>query len=229
MRFYGIPFSPYQLAPALVPYFPRRRPVNLVDVGASLGSFTEAVEAHAGIRHAILIEPQPENCRSLRTRFSEARFSVEECAVADVEGVSEMDLLNFHYASSLLEANPEFASAFNEHLRVRERIRVPVTTLDRLLSHDSWAGPIDLLKIDVQGAELKVLNGGTASLARTRLVWVEVSFRPLYKGSATFPEVYNFMRQHDFSLIAMQEGYKGHSGELLQADALFASASGHAR
>ena len=145
-------------------------------------------------------------------------------ALSDYDGVAAMDILNFDYSSSLLPAMPVAAGAGQRlDLGVRERIEVPVRTLDGVLAEDPSVEPIDLLKIDVQGNELKVLRGAEQSLQRTRLIWIEVSFRPLYEGSAVFSEVYDFLYAHGFYLGAIQEGLRGDGRELLQADALFLS------
>ena len=93
--------------------------------------------------------------------------------------------------------------------------------MDDLLVQEDWLGPVDLLKLDVQGAELLVLRGAEKSLPRVRLVFVEVSFRPIYEGSAVFADVYAFLRGHGFRMLSMEEGFRGTDGELLQSDVLF--------
>ena len=227
MRFYGVPFSRFRLEPALVPFLPSGAPVTLIDVGASVGSFTETVRDHCGVRRALLIEPQPANVRVLADHYTDARFQISECAVSDEEGTIDMAILNFHYSSSLLAVEPEFAGATPDaDFRVRGRIAVRTRLLDNLLDEIAWTEPVDLLKIDVQGAEIKVLRGATRTLARTRMAWIEVSFRPLYKGSAVFADVYAFMNSHGFRLSSIHEGFRGEQGELLQADALFCSGIG---
>ena len=106
-------------------------------------------------------------------------------------------------------------------LGLRERIRCRVRTLDDLLLEVDWTEAIDLLKVDVQGAELLVLRGAERTLPRVRMVFVEVSFRPLYEGAAVFEEVYALLRENGLRMLSMEEGFRGTDGELLQADALF--------
>jgi hypothetical protein len=48
---------------------------------------------------------------------------------------------------------------------------------------------IDLLKMDIQGAELSVLTNGREKLARAVAVQTEASFVPLYKGQPSFGEI----------------------------------------
>lgn len=219
---YRIPFSRSGLDGAVVSFLSADAPVAVVDVGASTGGFLDAVIAYCGVRKAWLIEPQPARCRELAEKYRGRGFAVFAGALSDHDGVAAMDILNFDYSSSLLPAMPDAAGAGGQlDLGIREQIQVPVRTLDSLLADEGPSEPIDVLKIDVQGNELKVLRGAGQSLRRTRLIWVEVSFRPLYQGSSVFSEVYDFLHDHGFYLGALQEGFRGDGRELLQADALF--------
>jgi FkbM family methyltransferase len=221
---YRIPFSRSGLDGALVSFLSANAPVTVVDVGASTGGFLDAVIAYCGVSKAWLVEPQPARCRELEAKYRDRGFEVFAGALSDYDGEAAMDILNFDYSSSLLPAMPDAAGAGQGlDLGVREQIQVPVRTLDSLLAGRASAEPIDLLKVDVQGNELKVLQGAQQSLQRTRLIWIEVSFRPLYEGSAVFSDVYDFLYAHGFYLGAIQEGFRGDGRELLQADALFLS------
>lgn len=222
LRHYLIPYSRSGIEPGLIPFLKSDTAVTLVDIGASTGEFTAAVERYCGIRRALLVEPQPRRCQELAARYPDGRYLIRECALSDHNGAAEMDILNFDYSSSLLPVKPEVGGVGKFlDFGVRERIPVQVRTLDDILNESSWAETIDLIKIDVQGAELLVLKGAQYSLSRARLVWTEVSFRAQYEGSAIFSEVYDFLNQQGFRLSTLQEGFRGEGRELLQADALF--------
>jgi FkbM family methyltransferase len=79
-----------------------------------------------------------------------------------------------------------------------ESFTVDSTTLDAYYGIETG---IDVLQIDVQGAEMLVLEGASTILTRTRAVFLEVSTRPdLYSGSATMDEVTSFLDTRGFSL-----------------------------
>jgi len=80
---------------------------------------------------------------------------------------------------------------------------------------------VDLLKLDVQGAEHMVLHGGQNTLSKTNMVWTEVSFKRLYEGACLHMEVYDLLARSGFALFELESGFRSASGELLQADALF--------
>jgi hypothetical protein len=62
-------------------------------------------------------------------------------------------------------------------------ITVQVRTLDGWCAQHGVTD-IDFLWMDVQGAELDVLKGGTAALRRTRYVLTEYSTAEVYEGQA---------------------------------------------
>jgi Methyltransferase FkbM domain len=59
---------------------------------------------------------------------------------------------------------------------------------------------IDFIKLDTQGSELEILQGGVRALAGVRCVEVEVEFNPIYRGQPLFYEVDAFMRGQGFVL-----------------------------
>jgi FkbM family methyltransferase len=222
---YGLPFSRHGLEAGLVPFLPPGVPITLVDVGASAGDVTATVVEHCGVTRALLVEPMPARCRELEARYPDPRFVIRQCAASDTNGSTTFDILNADYSSSILPVLPEVGGSGQQlDLRVKQRIPVELCTLDQLVTAAGLEGAIDLLKIDTQGAELHVLRGAAAILPRVRIVWVEVSFRALYEGSALFAGVHEFLSMQGFRLNSIHEGFRGADGELLQADVLFLGA-----
>jgi FkbM family methyltransferase len=223
MAHYLIPFSETGLDEGLVRFLGRDAPINLVDIGASSGEFTNTIAAYCGLRHALLIEPQPSRAAQL-SKSHGGRFTIEQCAVSDITGTSEMEILAFDHASSLLPVRrADFGIQNIYDVSVRERIRVRVRRIDDIVATLPWASErIDLLKIDVQGAELLALRGAVDTLKRINMIWTEISFRPMYEGSALFPDIHAFLTEAGFILLWLSQGFRGENRELLQGDALFA-------
>jgi len=90
--------------------------------------------------------------------------------------------------TSLFEPNPavlNWFSGFSEWAAVQEEVPVVTRRLDDL----SEIAALDLLKIDVQGAELLVFKGGREYLKRAVAVHTEVCFLSLYKDQPLFGEI----------------------------------------
>jgi FkbM family methyltransferase len=109
--------------------------------------------------------------------------------------------LNFYETSltgsgSLLELGDLHKELF--YSKPAESFTVQATTLDDYYDTNV---KIDVLQIDVQGAELLVLQGANSLLTRTNAVFLEVSTRPaLYHGAITLDEVVSFLNARGFSL-----------------------------
>lgn len=84
------------------------------------------------------------------------------------------------------------------------------TTVDRLIAAHSPRRVPNLLVIDAQGADLRVLHGATESLPAMDGVFVEVSEAPLYEGGCTLEDVTGFLRGFGFRLRWMSLDGNGH-------------------
>lgn len=219
---YLVPDSRFGLDPGLVPHLPLGKPITLVDVGAHNGNFADVIRRHCGLTAALLIEPQPALAASLRGRFPTDTVRVANVAISDSVGRQPFEILEADTCSSLLPVRPEAGFHAREiDVRVRERVDVEVNTLDAVVGQHLPTGTIDLLKVDTQGNELRVIEAGAGVLARTRLLWIEVSFRSLYEGDAPFERIHARLFQLGFRLYSLHDVFRGADRELLQADALF--------
>ena len=199
-------------------WLPQHKPLTLIDVGAHEGDFTRALSRQYPISTALLVEALPNKAAELRAEFNPPQFIVEECAASSAEGSVEFEMNALEKTSSLLKIRRDMPELAALDLSGSRRMRVRARTLDQLAA---GLKEIDLIKIDVQGAELLVLSGARATLSRTRLILTEVSFKPLYENSPTFTDVYAKLDQSGFGLAELISGFRGENRELLQGDALF--------
>jgi FkbM family methyltransferase len=130
---------------------------NCVDVGAHTGTvLRRCVELAPNGTH-FAFEPIPELAAGLRSRFPQV--GVVEAAVYD-EVEPKVRFNHFTASPALSGLTPRPPGRTHPH----EQIDVRQTTLDAALPDDYR---IDFLKIDVEGAELGVLKGGAATIARS--------------------------------------------------------------
>jgi FkbM family methyltransferase len=141
---------------------------GFVDVGANAGDFTVWAAHVGGPQTRVLsIEAEQTNARWLRRTVErnhlEQRVSVVVAAASDAEGEVELLVTAKNGTHSIVES--ELHSAFDAFRPLR-REKVPARRLDDLL--DEAALPrVDVVKIDVEGAELLVLHGAPLLLAGT--------------------------------------------------------------
>jgi FkbM family methyltransferase len=223
LRRWNIPHSVIPDLPASVyERFQRSGPIRVVDVGAHRASFTLALQQLCGVSGAALVEPIAALARDLRADPRLAGFSVFDCLAADADGDRDFNVYeNFPYISSALQLDDTIEDLIAIAKGEPKSIRRPQRRLDHLVN-EAGLEQIDIIKIDVQGLEAQVIAGATGILDRTASLLVEVSFRPIYSGSAVFSDVYDQLYAHGFQLQHMEPAFKSKEGEYLQADALFA-------
>jgi hypothetical protein len=100
---------------------------------------------------------------------------------------------------------------------------LPMIPLDTYVARKGLQQP-DLLKLDVQGAELDVLRGGEATLRAAKYVLLEVSLHRWNKDAPMIEEVVRFMDDRGFCLVDIVETHMV-AGYMLQVDVLFAHKS----
>jgi FkbM family methyltransferase len=137
---------------------------NCLDVGANRGTFLREMYRLAPLGHHIAYEPIPRLAERLAREFP--GVDVRQRALADVDGTQEfVEFLDPGYVT---------LSGLADHLEpgtgVGSRARVTTMATERLDDHrpDGWLP--DLVKIDVEGAELSVLEGAVDTLRAARPV-----------------------------------------------------------
>lgn len=104
--------------------------------------------------------------------------------------------------SSLFAPDPSVMRQFHSLWELCETsAEMPVETV-RLDDVDE-VRPMDFLKLDIQGAELMALDAGTAALADTVAIQLEVAFLPIYKDQPLFADVDSFLRKQGFMFHTM--------------------------
>jgi len=124
-------------------------------------------------------------------------------------------------SSSVLKPTSLQVETFR-HTNAVSAIEVDVYPLDSKVSVEEVSKPV-LLKIDVQGFELEVLNGATRLLASGIDVLVELSFVELYEGQALASDVVSALVKREYLLRGIYSITKAPNGTPLQADFLFES------
>jgi len=86
---------------------------------------------------------------------------------------------------------------------------------------------IDLVKIDTQGFESEVIDGGGDFFCsqNIRVVMLEVNLERLYKGQAEFSEVFRCLDARGFRLVDFYNKSRSSDGKLSWCDAVFSSGS----
>lgn len=145
----------------------------VLDIGANLGSYSAEVRANNEGARVFSFEPHPQTFTKLQESAGRYGFTAVNAAVGDESGSIEL----FDYAD---RDGSQHASIYRSviediHASKAACFRVPMTTIDEFLAANR-VDHIDLLKIDTEGNEYKVLCGAKQALAEGRIDLVHFEF-----------------------------------------------------
>ncbi len=191
---------------------------HIVDVGSSEG--WEIARFLKCYKHAEcdVFEADPVEYQRLIRRFGryKDRVHCHQKAVCEKTGPVVFHRTQQAGCGSLLPLVSSSAAKFG--LSQDEPLNVEGVALDDFMEPRYPDAMIDLLWIDVQGGELRVLNGASKTLKRCRAVFLEVWTGPrAYQNGCTFSEVFTLLSDNNFIPVLLATG-PDHEGE---GDALF--------
>ena len=135
------------------------------DVGAYRGFFS-GVFALAGARSVIAFEPFPDNFAQLERlgiNNPQLPITLDRVAVGKENGVAEFNIMPDSSMGKLT------SSAFQAEATRSGELTVQLRTIDSLLAEGKYPAP-QVMKIDVEGAEVDVLQGAWKTLEANRPV-----------------------------------------------------------
>lgn len=173
-------------------------PISLADVGAACIAEVPVYKPllDAGLAHLHAFEGDPRQIAKIRETYGD-RVTVRDCFLSD-GGVHTLHVAAAESGmTSLLKPNAttlQFFNGFPLFGQIHETRPVQTTRLDDV----AGLPDIDFLKLDIQGAELVVLENGLRKLASCVAIQLEVSYVCLYENQPSFGEVDVFMRRNGF-------------------------------
>jgi FkbM family methyltransferase len=196
-------------------------PRTVIDVGANAGQFAIAAAKLLAPARLYAFEPIPEVWEVLkRNTASIDQIETAALAIGEAVGRREFHLNSHSHSSSLLPLGHGHRDAF-PHAREIGTIQISMSTLDTFFAGRDLVPPV-LLKLDVQGYEVKVIEGGPSTLCRVKWVVAETSLRPLYEGEPLLLDLVAIMAAAGFRFLRPVGWLTDpRNGEILQLDALF--------
>jgi FkbM family methyltransferase len=193
----------------------------VLDVGANLGQYRDFLRREVGFRGKIVsFEPIPAHANALRKRArQDSDWIIEGCALGASSETAILNVMSSTTFSSFLQPRHS-VQRFKESNDVRERIEVPVKTLDELLPAltQSIGFQSPYLKLDTQGFDLEVVRGAGQSMQQMRALQTEASVRPIYEGMPNFSTVLQTLEAHGFEPSGIFPNNDGHFPLLIDFD-----------
>jgi FkbM family methyltransferase len=181
-------------------------PRGVLQVGASYGQ-EMGWFVDNGIQAGVFIEPLPEPFAVLSQSCRQRpNFVAVNALCAETTG----ERVNFHVASnggmsSSMLAPKNHLQEF-DFVRFDQQVELVSNRLDHVIAflrangHGAACDALDLLYMDTQGAELRVLRGAGPVLEGINVVLTEVTRNQMYDGAPALGELMAFLEPQGFTL-----------------------------
>lgn len=194
---------------------------TVIDVGANEGQFLEFIRQTLPTCKTICFEPMEEPFNKLQERYgNNDKVVLKNFALGKKKETLAMFKNSFSPSSSILKMSDKHIQSFPFTKNVTEQ-PIKVETLDNISPSLQIEKPF-LIKIDVQGYEKFVIEGGIETIKQADVIIVELSYKELYDDQPLFDEVYALLVNNNFVISGILDQLKDpNDGEFLQCDAIF--------
>lgn len=211
-------------------YFDEKGVKIILDIGSRYGNQSISLRQAFPNSKIYAFECNLDAIKVWRNNVEQKDIYLVEKAVSDVDGTIEFYPINPERtitthkdgnigASSLLKANPEYP--YEKYSQ--DCIKVQSTTIDAWAKENDTKS-IDLIWIDLQGAELRAFAGMENTLKSVKMIHTEIAFKPVYIGQPLFRDINAFLRRRNFLFIGF-ENVSGWFGDANYVNANYLSAA----
>ncbi len=189
---------------------------EIIDAGAFRGFWTKSVSEIFPDSQIVTIEPNPDIQEELRENISSITPHpiIVERAVGETPGKCTFNI----WGDSKVASDASMQS----HIKGKPTIEldVQVDTLDNIAKE--YAIQPDLVKLDLQGSELKALKGATSMLQKVEMFMVEFGCLEAYVERATSRDLLDIFFDNDYCLYDVVDlRYRQYDGALTGGDFIF--------
>lgn len=158
-----------------------------IDVGANVGDYSYAVKKLIDSAIVYAIEPHPKTFIELENKSHEFGFYAFNLALSDRDSL--VDIFDYVSSNSGGESSTH-ASLYRDVLPQKysqgiRQYQVKAITLDQFLK-DRGIDHVNLLKIDVEGHEFKVLLGAREALRLNKIALIQFEFNSMNRFSRVY-------------------------------------------
>ncbi len=208
--------SKHEIEDELRHLFSKDEAMIIFDIGACEGEDAVRYSNMFPNARIFAFEPRPDNLNKVHEnlkRYQKKNVMVSDFALSSSNGkatfflssgkpgnATEGENWDFGNKSSSLLPPSEQMKEATAWLNFDQTIEVNTKRLDEYCAEHQLT-QIDLIHMDVQGAELMVLEGAGIFLEKIKCVWLEVEAVELYKDQPLKNDVENFMTDNGFQLM----------------------------
>lgn len=195
----------------------------IFDVGAYVGDITAAYRDIFPQATIYCFEPFPDSFKKLSRLADGKSIKCYQRALCEINGKAKLQVNSDPSCNSLSPRPKTGARYYSNKAQNIGQVEVETQTLDTFCSRENIS-EIDILKLDVEGAEIKVLQGASGKLGKKqiKLIYTEIVFVPHYEGGCLFCEVSDLLDKYGYTLFNLYNLKRARNGQLRWGNAIFA-------
>lgn len=195
---------------------------TIIDVGSNEGQFAKFIYGYLPSVTIYSFEPLPLCFEKLKKLKKEIHsLHPLNIALGEINGFEKFYQNDFSPSSSFMQMKESHVLNFPQTKKSKQ-IDIEIQRLDDLVPSLNIV-PEVMVKIDVQGYEEKVINGGIEFFKKIpKIILIEASIRELYENEISFDEIYKLFVSLGYKYQGnLYQLYSPLDGEILQVDAVF--------
>jgi FkbM family methyltransferase len=204
----------------LIDFIEDRKIDVVIDVGANVGQFGRSLRDGGYKGRIVSFEPIESAFQELSKKAAaDSNWQAHHCGLGATHGEAVIHVSELSVCSSILNLT-SVASLHDSRVAVTRTEKIEIRTLDQVAANLS--GSI-LLKIDTQGYEKQVMEGGPKTIARVKGILMELPVIHVYEGEWQFHEAAKYMADAGFVPAQIQPvNYHGMDNvSVVDVDCLF--------
>ncbi len=198
--------------------------INIVlDIGANSGQFCRGLRSMGYDKTVVSFEPLIDaHAKLKKNALNDKNWKIHpRGAIGNFNGEISINVSKNSVSSSFLPMLEAHLSAAVESAYIKSEL-TPIRMLDEVASSYILKNSNLFIKVDTQGFEWQVLDGGAATFKRAHGILLELSLVKLYEGQRLWLEIISRLEEMGFALWGLQNGFTDpESGRTLQVDAIF--------
>ena len=206
--------------------------INIFDVGANEGRWIDSVNEFFKKPNIHAFEPSEKEFQILKKKYSEeTNIVLNNFALGEME---DEQYFNINYKGGLnsfydVNQNTNWfrrqqnnKKVFNENFTLKKQ-KVSINTIDNYLISKNIEF-IDIVKIDTQGYEPKVLEGALNALKSKKIqtILAEIIISDIYKSNVSFFELEKNLINNGYKLISLDDHGNLFNKAIFQLNAIYA-------
>lgn len=216
----GIDVHRYKKQPDKLEWLQEFEIKTVIDVGANVGQFAKEIREKLPNAFIYSFEPLKECFVELKKLEQlDNKIKAFNFALGEKDDKSIIHKSSYTLSSSLLNMSDIHKDEF-PYTKDSTTEEIEVRKMDDIFEKIDLKKEI-LIKVDTQGYEDRVINGGLKIFSIAKVIIIETSFVSLYDGQPLFNNIYSSLTSINFTYRGAIHQKIGKNGEILFEDSLF--------